>query len=93
VERCAATGTRFLPQNGHLTHDSRRLAGILLIVLPSVMWGGVTLLALGFFLSVVSPAAEQPNALISLTYAGAVVLAIGVLVLGVGLVRRRPAGG
>ena len=139
--------------NDRMTHVSRRLAGILLIVMPSVMWGGVTLLAmligepsymanplrqdlwraghahagvllilslvalryvdeaalspalknvargaipaaailmpLGFFLSVISPAAERPNALIWLTYAGAVVLAVGVLTLGAGLVRRR----
>lgn len=29
-----------------MTHESRRLAGILLIVLPSVMWGGVMLLTM-----------------------------------------------
>ncbi len=138
-----------------MTRDSRRLAGILLIVLPSVMWGGVTLLTmligepaymanplrqnlwraghahagvllilalvalryvdeavlsprlktvargaipaaailmpLGFFLSVVSPDAEEPNALIWLTYVGAAILAAGVLILGAGLVRRSPA--
>jgi hypothetical protein len=137
-----------------MTLASRRLAGILLIVLPSVMWGGVTLLTmlindpsymanplrqdlwraghahagvllvlslvalryvdeavlspalkhfarvaaptaailmpLGFFLSMLSPNAEQPNAMIGFTYAGAVVLAAGVVTLGVGLVRRRP---
>jgi hypothetical protein len=131
---------------------SRRLAGILLIVLPSVMYGGVTLLTMlirdptymanplrqnlwraghahagvllvlalvclryvdeailsdpmkaiarsfvplaailmpaGFFLSIVSPSATAPNSLIALTYVGAVVLAIGVVTLGVGLVRR-----
>jgi hypothetical protein len=41
-----------------------------------------------FFLSVLSPDAKAPNGLIYLAYAGAVVLALGVLVLGVGLVRR-----
>jgi hypothetical protein len=41
---------------------------------------------LGFFLSVTSPDAEAPNAMINLVYAGAGLLAIGVLVLGVGLV-------
>lgn len=146
-------GDRVRSYNDRMTHASRRLAGILLIVLPSVMWGGVTLLTLligepsymanplrqnlwraghahagvllilalvalryvdeaalspalksvarsaipaaailmplGFFLSVVSPTAERPNALIWFTYAGAVVLAVGVLTLGVGLVRRR----
>lgn len=41
-----------------------------------------------FFLSVLSPDATAPNGLIYLAYAGAVVLAVGVLVLGIGLVRR-----
>jgi len=37
---------------------------------------------------VLSPDATEPNALIYLAYVGAAVLAAGVLVLGVGLVRR-----
>jgi len=37
---------------------------------------------------VLSPDATAPNALIYLAYLGAVVLAAGVLVLGIGLVRR-----
>jgi hypothetical protein len=41
-----------------------------------------------FFLSVLSPDATSPNRLIYLAYVGAVLLAIGVLVLGIGLVRR-----
>jgi high-affinity Fe2+/Pb2+ permease len=41
-----------------------------------------------FFLSVLSPDATSPNELIYLAYVGAVLLAVGVLVLGVGLVRR-----
>jgi hypothetical protein len=135
-----------------MTNESRRLAGILLIVLPSVMFGGVSLLSLlindptymrnplrqdlwraghahagvwlvlalvalryvdeanlsnamkwlvrgsipiaailvpaAFFLSVLSPDATSPNGLIYLAYVGGALLAIGVLVLGVGLVRR-----
>jgi hypothetical protein len=135
-----------------MTHESRLLAGILLIVLPSVMIGGVSLLSLligdptymenplrqdlwraghahagvwlilalvalryvdeanlstvmkwlvrgsipiaaillpaAFFLSVLSPDATRPNGLIYLAYVGAVLLAVGVLVLGIGLVRR-----
>ena len=42
-----------------------------------------------FFLSVLSPEATEPNALIYLAYIGGVVLAVGLLVLGVGLIRRR----
>lgn len=135
-----------------MTHESRRLAGILLIVLPSVIFGGVSILSLligdpayaknalrqdlwraghahagvwlilalvalryvddanlsgglkwfvrisipiaaivgpaGFFLSVLAPDATAPNGLINLVYLGAIVLALGVLVLGIGLVRR-----
>jgi hypothetical protein len=135
-----------------MTYDSRRLAGILLIVMPTVMFGGVSILSLltgdpnytknplrqdlwraghahagvwlvlalvalryvdeanlsntmkwlvrgsipiaailvpaAFFLSVLSPDATAPNGLIYLAYVGAALLAIGVLVLGIGLVRR-----
>ena len=137
---------------GDHDHESRVLAGILLIVLPSVMFGGVSILSLligdpayienpvrqdlwraghahagvwlilalvalryvdeanlsdlmkwivrgsipvaailvpaAFFLSVLSPDARAPNGLIYLAYVGAVLLAVGVLTLGVGLVRR-----
>ena len=136
-----------------MTYASRLLAGILLIVLPTVMIGGVSILSLligdptymenplrqdlwraghahagvwlilalvalryideanlsnvmkwlvrgsipiaailvpaAFFLSVPSPDATTPNGLIYLAYAGAVLLAVGVLVLGIGLVRRQ----
>jgi hypothetical protein len=47
------------------------------------------LMPLGFFLSVLTPEATEPNALIALTYVAGVVLAVGLLVLGVGLVRGR----
>ena len=45
------------------------------------------LLPVAFFLSVASPDATEPNALINLAYVGAVSLAVGLLVLGVGLIR------
>ena len=48
------------------------------------------LMPLGFFLSVLPPEATEPNGLIYLTYVAGVVLAIGLLVLGVGLIRGRP---
>jgi uncharacterized membrane protein len=140
-----------------MSHESRRLAGILLIVLPSVAFGGVSLLRmlvgdpdymenelrqdlwraghahagvllvlslvmlryvdeanlsdrlkgfvriavptaaillpLAFFLSVVSPDAEEPNALINLAYIGAIFLMAGVFILGVGLIRRGSGSG
>jgi hypothetical protein len=135
-----------------MTYESRLLAGILLIVLPTVMIGGVSILSLligdpsyaenplrqdlwraghahagvwlilalvalryvdeanlsdtmkwlvrgsipiaailvpsAFFISVLSPHATTPSAVILLAYVGAVLLAVGVVVLGVGLVRR-----
>jgi hypothetical protein len=46
------------------------------------------LLPAAFFLSVLSPEATDPNAMIYLAFVGAVLLAFGVLVLGIGLIRR-----
>ena len=46
------------------------------------------LLPAGFFLSVLSPDATEPNSMIYLAFVGAVSLATGVLVLGIGLIRR-----
>ena len=138
-----------------MSPESRRLAGILLIVLPTVMIGGVSILTMlvwnpqyaenalrqdlwraghahagvllvlslvmlryvdearlsegakwfarvaaplaaillpaAYFLSVLTPDAREPNGFIYLAYVGAVVLAAGVVTLGVGLVRRGPA--
>jgi hypothetical protein len=45
------------------------------------------LISAGFFFSMLSPAATQPNSAVGLIYVGAVVLAAGVLLLGVGLIR------
>src|SRR5262250_122530 len=135
-----------------MSRDSRMFAGILLVVLPTVMYGGLTILSFimrnapgfydnplrhdlwraghahagvylvlslvmlryvdeallspfwkwiartgvpiaailipaAFFLSVASPGATSPNALINLAYIGAIFLAAGVLSLGIGLVR------
>ncbi len=132
--------------------ESRRMAGILLVVLPTVMFGGASILSMligspdymtnplrqdlwraghahagvflilslialryvdeaslgdglkqfvrvsipssaiivpaGFFLSVLKPEATQANSLIYLSYAGAILLAAGVLILGIGLLRK-----
>jgi len=135
-----------------MSPQSRRLAGILLIVMPTVIYGGVSLLSLlvndprymqnplrqnlfraghahagvllvlslvilsyvdeanlsngwkaivrnfvpsaaillpaAFFFSVLAPDATSPNGFIYLAYAGAVILAVGLVVLGVGLLRK-----
>jgi hypothetical protein len=47
------------------------------------------LMALGFFLSVLSPEATEPNAMIYLAYVAGLLLAVGLLGLGVGLIRGR----
>jgi hypothetical protein len=45
------------------------------------------LIPLGFFLSALSPRVTRPTQMIRLVYAGAGILAVAVLVLGVGLIR------
>jgi hypothetical protein len=135
-----------------LSSESRRVAGILLVVFPSVLYGGVSLLMFlldrnsgymenplrqnlfraghahagvllvlslialryvdearlsegwkryvrssipsaaiflptAFFFSVLSPHASEPNGFIYLAYVGAIILALGLLALGVGLLR------
>lgn len=45
------------------------------------------LLPAAFFLSVLSPEAMEPNGFIYLAYAGAVVLTVGMVLLGVGLLK------
>jgi hypothetical protein len=45
------------------------------------------LIPTAFFLSVVSPSATQPGPLLVLVYPGAVSLALGVVTLGIGLIR------
>src|SRR5438094_10301365 len=136
-----------------ISQESRRMAGILLVVLPTVIYGGVSLLTFlinkesgymdnplrqnlfraghahagvllvlslvvlqyvdeielsegakqfvrsaipsaaillpaGFFFSVLSPKATEPSAIIYLAFVGAVVLAGGLITLGVGLLKK-----
>ena len=46
------------------------------------------LIPAAFFLSVLRSDATRPNALIYLAYVGAIVLIVGLLILGVGLIRK-----
>jgi uncharacterized membrane protein len=135
-----------------MSQKSRRLAGILLVILPTVIFGGASILTLlmddprymqnqlrqdlwraghahagvllilslvalryvdeanlaeiwkaivrasiplaaillpaAFFFSVLTPNATKPNGLIYLAYVGAVILAAGLLILGIGLIRK-----
>jgi hypothetical protein len=68
---------------------SRRMKTVARHAIPAA----AVLLPAAFFLSVLSPEATEPNALILLAYLGAVSLGVGLVVLGVGLVRRPPAQG
>jgi hypothetical protein len=45
------------------------------------------LLPIAYFLSIVRPDAERPNRVVNVAYLGGVVLTVGVLTLGVGLLR------
>ncbi|MBI5930431.1 MAG: hypothetical protein HY862_14060 [Chloroflexi bacterium] len=66
------------------TNLSNRLKWFVREAIPS----SAILLPMGFFLSVLSPHATDPNAFIYLAYLGAVVLVAGLLVLGIGLIRK-----
>jgi hypothetical protein len=67
--------------------DSIVLPGPLAWIVRIGVPAAAILIPAGFFLSVASPRAERPNSAIQLVYLGAVILAISVLILGVGLVR------
>lgn len=67
---------------------SERWRGIVRHTIPL----SAILLPAAFFLSVLSPEATEPNALIKLAYAGAASLGVGLVALGIGLIRR-PASG
>src|ERR1700686_4110197 len=45
------------------------------------------LISAGFFFSMLPPKATQPNGAVSLIYVGALILAVSVLSLGIGLIR------
>lgn len=104
-----------------MSRESRMLAGVILMTVPTVMFGGATLLsflvggALGyvdnplrhdlwarlgapiaailipaaFFLSTLSPTATSAGAVVNLAYLGAAALGLGVLTLGIGLIRAK----
>lgn len=67
--------------------DEARLPNVLKRLARHSIPASAILLPAAFFLSVASPEATKPNALIYLAYVGAVSLAVGLLVLGVGLIR------
>ena len=60
-----------------------RLKSFVRVAAPSA----AILMPMAFFLSVLNPDATEPNGLIALAYVGAAVLAAGVVLLGIGLLR------
>ena len=54
-------------------------------LIRALLFAPPILVPAGFFLSVLRPSSEKPNGLIVFTWAGAVCLALGVLILGAAL--------
>ncbi len=71
--------------------DEANLSERLKKVVRSAIPSSAILLPAAFFLSVLSPDATRPNQLICLAYVGAVILAISLVVLGAGLLRKTPS--
>lgn len=67
--------------------DEANLPARLKTVARHAIPAAAILLPAAFFLSVLSPEATEPNAMIYLAYVGAVSLAAGLLILGIGLIR------
>jgi hypothetical protein len=67
--------------------DEASLDGLKRVVRTAIPVSAI-LLPAAFFLSVLRPDATEPNALIYLTYVGAVVLVVGLLIVGVGLIKK-----
>ena len=70
--------------------DEANLSSGLKWIARSTIPTSAILLPAAFFFSVLSPAATAPNGFIDLAHMGAVVLVLGLIVLGVGLLRQRP---
>jgi hypothetical protein len=70
--------------------DETSLSGTWLWLARHGVPAAAILMPTGFFLSVLSPDASEPNALIYLVFAGGVLLVGGVLTLGIGLLRAPP---
>jgi CDP-diglyceride synthetase len=69
--------------------DEAALSGRMKRLVRHSIPAAAILLPVAFFLSVLSPAATEPNAMIYLAYVGAISLTLGLLVLGIGLIRER----
>jgi hypothetical protein len=68
--------------------DEANLSDGLKKIVRSFIPSSAIFLPAAFFFSVLSPDATEPNGFIYLAYLGAVMLAVGLVVLGVGLLRK-----
>jgi hypothetical protein len=59
-------------------------------VVKSCIPSAAIFLPAAFFFSVLQPDATKPNGLINLAYVGVVLLVVGLLTLGIGLIRKKP---
>jgi hypothetical protein len=67
--------------------DEARLTPRLKTFVRAAAPSAAILMPLAFFLSVLNPDAAEPNGLITLACVGAAILAAGVILLGIGLLR------
>ena len=65
--------------------DAAGLSSGLKTLITWLIPGAAILVPAAFFFSVAAPGAEEPNALINLAYVGFACLAVGLVLLGVGL--------
>ena len=68
--------------------DEARLSPMWKNIVRQFVPAAAILLPAAFFFAVLDPAATEPNNIIYLAFVGAVLLAFGLLVLGIGLVRK-----
>jgi hypothetical protein len=69
--------------------DHARLSPLLKKTVTILIPSSAILLPVGFFFSVLEPSATEPNGLIVLNYIGAIFLTIGLIILGIGLIRKK----
>jgi Ni,Fe-hydrogenase I cytochrome b subunit len=72
---------------GQIYCDAADLSGMLEVLARNGIWLAAILMPAGFFFSAMPRDATGPNRLIVLLYLGAVSLALGVISLGIGLLR------
>ena len=69
---------------GLMSYLTKLLCGITLITVLGIQYGG-------FFVGSVGDQLPEPNSLIGILYAGAFLLMISLLILGIGLIRNKAA--